>query len=137
MNEQTKHVLKSIWAIFAGFLLVVILSAMADFGMQQVGLISFENFKNAPTLIVVVVTLYRFIFNAVGSFITARLAPKNPMKLVMIGGFIGLLMSTLGAVAMWEKAAAWYNIAIIIIALPAAYLGGKVYIRGQIVNPLR
>jgi hypothetical protein len=47
----------------------------------------------------------------------------------MIGGLLGLIVSTLGAVASWNRGPAfgphWYPVALIITALPTAWIGAK------------
>jgi len=122
-----KTILKSVGAIAAGFFTTVILSIVADTIMGATGLMNMENFKATTTGIILVVTLYRFIFNVLGCYIAARLAPKKPMKHAVILGSIGLALSIMGSAAMWDKAVLWYNLAIILIALPCAYIGGKLH----------
>lgn len=133
MSNNKTYLWKNVTAVLVGFVVAAVASVVADIGMSSVGLLDFDNFKNSPTRVVVLVVGYRFIFNTIGSFVTARMAPANPMRLVMIGGIIGFVLSIVGAATMWDKAAPWYNLAVIIIALPAAYLGGKLHART--VNP--
>jgi hypothetical protein len=51
------------------------------------------------------------------------------MAHALAGGFIGLVVSTIGAFATWNRGPAfgphWYPVALIILALPTAWLGGK------------
>lgn len=122
-----KTILKSIGAIAAGFFTTVILSVVADMIMSATGLMNIENFKATPTGIILVVTLYRFVFNVIGCYVAARLAPQKPMKHAVILGSIGLALSIMGVAAMWDKAVLWYNLAIVLMALPCAYFGGKLY----------
>jgi hypothetical protein len=46
-----------------------------------------------------------------------------------VGGFVGLALSTFGAAATWNKGPAfgphWYPLALIVLALPTAWIGGK------------
>jgi hypothetical protein len=72
-------------------------------------------------------TVYRTLYGVVGSYITARLAPNRPMGHAMVGGLIGLALSTLGAVVTWNKELGphWYPLALIATAMPTAWLGGK------------
>jgi hypothetical protein len=48
----------------------------------------------------------------------------------MIGGFVGLLLSTLGAVATWNRGPAfgphWYPVSLIVSALPTAWIGAMI-----------
>jgi hypothetical protein len=123
-----KSILKSTLAILAGFALGAVLSLGTDFLLNSLGIMSMQNFKQNSTLIVVLVIIYRFIFNVMGCYLTAKLAPNNPMKHVIIIGIIGTILGMLGSVVMWEQAVPWYNIAIIAISLPSAWLGGKLFL---------
>ena len=40
-------------------------------------------------------------------------------------GVLGLLASSAGAIAMWGVGPAWYPLALIALALPNAWIGGK------------
>jgi len=74
-------------------------------------------------------TVYRTVYQVLGSYITARLAPDRPMGHALVGGAIGLTICILGAVVTWNKGPAfgphWYPVALIVLALPTAWLGGK------------
>lgn len=128
---MNKTIFKSIGAVFAGFVLGAVLSVGVDFLMDKIGIMSMENFKQTPFLIICIVIIYRFIFNLIGSYLTARLAPNKPMKHVIIIGVIGTVLSLLGSFAMWDKAIPFYNIAIILISLPSAWLGGQLFLKKQ------
>jgi hypothetical protein len=125
---MNKTIFKSVGAILAGFALGAILSIGADFLMDKMGIMSMENFKQTSPLIIFIVIAYRFIFNAAGCYLTAKLAPNNPMKHVIIIGIIGTILSILGSLAMWDKAVNWYNIANVLISYPSAWLGGKLFL---------
>jgi len=72
-------------------------------------------------------TFYRFIFGVIGSYLTARLAPYKPMQHALFGGFLGLALSILGAAVTWNLGLGphWYPVALIVLALPQAWLGGN------------
>jgi hypothetical protein len=78
-------------------------------------------------------TIYRTIYGVFGSYITARLAPRRPMKHALIGGAIGTVIATVGAVTTWNHVPPlgphWYPVALIIGALPTAWLGGKIRLK--------
>jgi hypothetical protein len=61
---------------------------------------------------------YRSLFGTIGSYLTARLLPYKPMIHSIIGGIIGFVIATLGAVVMWDKPPHWYAIALISTTLP-------------------
>jgi peptidoglycan/LPS O-acetylase OafA/YrhL len=77
----------------------------------------------------VLATAYRCIYAVVGSYIAARLAPDRPMKHALVLGFIGLALCIVGLVATWnagpELGPRWYPIALVVTALPCAWVGGK------------
>ena len=128
---MNKTIFKSIGAVLAGFVLGAVLSIGTDFLMDKMGIMSMENFKQTPFLIICTVIMYRFIFNVIGSYLTARLAPNKPMKHVIIIGVIGTVLGLLGSFAMWDKAISFYNVAIILISLPSAWLGGQLFLKKQ------
>lgn len=128
---MNKTILKSTGAILAGFVLGAILSVGTDLLMDKMGIMSMENFKQTPLLIICIVIVYRFIFNVISCYLTARLAPNKPMKHVIIIGIIGTALSLLGSFAMWGNAIPFYNIAIILISLPSAWLGGQLFLKKQ------
>ena len=74
-------------------------------------------------------TAYRVVYGILGSYITARLAPNRPMLHALVGGVIGFIVSIVGAVATWNGGPAfgphWYPLALIVTALPSAWVGGK------------
>jgi hypothetical protein len=74
---------------------------------------------------------YRCLYAVLGSYITARFAPRNPMRHAMVLGIVGFILSTAGAIATipMNLGPAWYPIAIALTALPCAWLGGVLYRR--------
>ena len=64
------------------------------------------------------------MFGVFGCYVAARLAPARPLAHALGLGGIGGVLSTIGAVVMWEAGPAWYSLAIIGIALRSAWLGG-------------
>jgi hypothetical protein len=75
-----------------------------------------------------VATAYRIVINVVGSYVMARLAPYRPMLHAMIGGVIGLVVSCAGAAATWNRDIGphWYPVVVAAIALPCAWIGGRI-----------
>lgn len=73
---------------------------------------------------------YRFAYSVAGSYVAARLAPRNPMRHAMTLGMIGLAASLVGAIVATSVADLgpdWYPIALVLIALPCAWLGGALH----------
>ena len=70
-------------------------------------------------------TAYRIVYGVAGSYIAARLAPDRPMQHALALGVVGLVLSIAGAVAMWDAGPAWFSLAVIAIAMPCAWAGGR------------
>ena len=74
---------------------------------------------------------YRIVINVLGCYLSARLAPRNPMRHALILGVIGLVLSTVGAIGAiaMKMGPAWYPILLALSALPCAWLGGMLHTR--------
>ena len=73
---------------------------------------------------------YRIVYAIFGSFLAARFAPRRPMRHAMVLGFVGLVVSSAGAVAavsMADLGPYWYPIALVLTALPCAWAGGALH----------
>lgn len=127
----TNTTLKSIGAILAGFVLTFILSLGTDFALNATGFLKMENFKENSNIVVLGVIVYRFIFNVVGCYLTAKLAPLNPMKHCIIIGIIGTVLSLVASIAMWNEAVPFYNISVILMSIPSAYIGAKLFLKNN------
>ena len=116
---------KSIAAILAGLILVVLLSSLTDMVLEKTDLMQTDPFDNNPWWLIVIVIIYRNLYSTAGSYLAARLAPNKPMRHAMILGFIGFVLSIVGTVVMWDTPPHWYPITLVVLALPSAWLGGK------------
>jgi hypothetical protein len=119
-------------AIFAGFLLVIMLSLGTDAVLRAAGLFPRLGQSMSDGLILLA-TAYRTVYGVIGSYITARLARNRPMWHAITGGIIGLVLSIVGAIATWNKVPPlgphWYPVALVITALPCAWLGGRLRVQ--------
>lgn len=61
---------------------------------------------------------YRAVFAILGAYVTAIIAREQAKKAVLIVGTVGSILWLIGAIAMWNYAPAWYNIAGIITGIP-------------------
>jgi hypothetical protein len=118
MNKKT---LKSIGAVLAGFLVVVVLSVGTDMVMHAAGVFSAMGQTMAESLFVLA-TAYRTLYSIAGAYIAAQLAPDRPMAHALALGVLGLAVSILGAAVTWNKIPAfgphWYPLALIVLAMP-------------------
>jgi hypothetical protein len=127
-GEQKRQLGRSIGALFAGFIVVVILSLGADEVLHLAGVFPPWG-QPVPDAPLMWATAYRTLFSTLGSYITARFAPYRPMLHAMVGGAIGLVLATAGAAATWNAGPAfgghWYPLALVLTALPTAWAGGR------------
>jgi hypothetical protein len=126
MNDthRPRRVLRRIGAVLAGLLAIFILSIGTDVALQATGV--FPPFGQPMVDALFLLALaYRIVYGAAGCYIAARLAPDRPMQHALALGVVGLVLSTAGAVAMWDAGPAWYSLAVIAIALPCAWVGGR------------
>lgn len=122
--------LRSVWAVVAGILTVVAMSTGMDAMMHGTGVFSPPGTPMSAGLWLLA-TAYRTAFTVLGGWVTARLAPGNPMKLAVALGWIGTVLATAGVVATWnmgpEFGPKWYPISLVVTALPACWAGGKLF----------
>jgi linoleoyl-CoA desaturase len=59
----------------------------------------------------------------------ARLAPDQPMKHAMALGYVGTVLGLVGLAVTWGKGLGpnWYPIALVVLAVPQCWAGGKLY----------
>ncbi len=129
-TEPQRSIGRSIGAVLAGMVVGIVLTVGTDVVLHKTGVFppwgaSMAGYDGALLL----ATIYRTIYGVLGTYITARLAPSRPMQHALAGGFIGLVVSIVGAVVTWNGGPAfgphWYPLALIVLALPTAWAGGK------------
>jgi hypothetical protein len=121
--------LQSVVALLAGFAAVVVLSLAADTVFHMLGVYPANGQAMNEVGDNVLALSYRCVFGALGSYIAARLAPARPMGHALILGLIGTAVATLGVVATWNMNLGphWYPIALVVTALPCAWIGGALH----------
>lgn len=119
------NILKSIGAVFTGFLIVVILSVGTDSILEAAGIFPPPAEGLFVTWMLLLAFAYRTVFTVIGGYVTAALAPANPTKHVTILGIIGAVMGCIGIYVGWELSEHWYPIALAVAAFPSVWLGGK------------
>ena len=112
-TQRPRRVLRSIGAVAAGLVAVVVLSIGTDAVLHATGV--FPPFGQRMTDgLFVLATAYRSIYAIAGGYIAARLAPARAMKHALALGFIGVLLGTAGLLATWnagpEFGPRWYPI---------------------------
>jgi len=123
------NIFKSILAVLAGLIFIFVTHSGTDFVLESFGIFTAPTVRFDTTWMVITATLYRAVFSVIGCYIVAALAPSRPMLHAMILGTIGLILSIVGAIVgiYYNLGPAWYPIALVVMSLPCAWLGGKLY----------
>jgi hypothetical protein len=114
-------------AVFAGLVVVVVLSTATDMVLHGTGVFPGGSEPMAGALFLLA-TAYRTAYGVAGGYVAARLAPDRPLAHAVVLGTIGLAVSIVGTVATWDKpefGPHWYPLALAVLALPSSWAGGK------------
>jgi hypothetical protein len=123
MNKQ------SILAVVAGVVFIIVVTTVVDIALHQAGVFPPMDQPMNDNLSLLA-TAYRIIISIGGAYLTARLAPNNPMKHALILGVVGTALGLAGVVATWNRGLGprWYPIALAVLAIPQCWVGGKLYL---------
>ena len=120
--------LKSLWAIVAGVLVVIVVTILIDVALHAADVFPpmDQPIDDGQSLLA---TLYRVVVGIAGAWVTARLAPDTPMKHALILGLAGTILALVGVVATWNLGLGprWYPIALVVLAVPQSWAGGRLY----------
>ena len=117
---------RRIGAVLAGFLAIVVLSSAVDAALHAAGIFPPLGQSMSDGLFALA-TGYRIAISIGGCALAARLAPDRPMAHAMALGVVGVIASTVGAVATWNMPIGphWYPLLLVAVSIPCAYAGGK------------
>jgi len=120
---------RSVWAIVAGVLFIIVVTTIVDIILHLLGIFPPVN-QPLDNAMSVLATSYRVVIGIAGAWLTARLAPERPMKHAMILGYVGVVLGLIGLAVTWNKGLGprWYPIALVVLAIPQCWLGGKMYV---------
>jgi hypothetical protein len=129
--ETPRNLWKSTGAVLLGIVVVFVLSMGTDQIFHVLGVYPPWGEVMQGTGLYLLALGYRLVFQVIGSYVTAWLAPRNPMRHVWVVAGIGFVLGSAGAVAAIVNAMgpAWYPIVLAISAVPCAWLGGVLYAR--------
>jgi hypothetical protein len=123
------RMLKSVVAVVVGAVVSIVLSVGTDALMKVAGIFPAGTDGPMSDGLFVLATAYRAVYGVLGAYLTAWLAPDRPMMHALVLGALGMIAGIAGAVATWNKMPAmgpkWYPIALIVLAVPPAWLGAK------------
>jgi hypothetical protein len=119
---------KSVWAVVAGVLFIVVVSTLVDIVLHALRVLPPMKQPLNDSL-ALLATSYRVVISIAGAWLTARLAPDKPMKHAMILGVVGTFLGLVGVVATWNQGLGprWYPVLLAVLAIPQCWLGGKLY----------
>ena len=127
-TKPQRNILRSAGAVVAGLLAVIIITTATDALLHATGIFPPWGQPMSDSLFLLAFA-YRIVYGIVGGYITARLAPNKPVNHALLLGVIGFVLSLGGAAATWNRGPEfgpkWYPLALIVIAIPTAWLGGK------------
>jgi hypothetical protein len=130
-SARPRSVGRSVAAIFAGFVTVVVLSLGTDQLLHVVNVYPPWGQPMWDASLNLLALSYRIVYTVLGGYVTARLAPHSPMRHVWTLGAIGFVFGVIGVIASlpMHLGPSWYPIAIAVTALPCTWLGGVLAVR--------
>jgi hypothetical protein len=123
---------RSVVAVISGFVAVAGLSLATDELFHVLGIYPPWGEPMYGTGLYLLALSYRIVYTILGGFVTARLAPRAPMRHVMVLGLIGLAAGTAAAIVAITRGDLgpnWYSIAIAVTAYPCTWLGGRLGVK--------
>lgn len=129
-SPHPRRLLRSTAAVLLGLVAVVVLSLGTDQVLHSLELYPPWGQPMHDTGLNLLALAYRIVYAVVGSYIAARFAPHTPMRHALALGVVGFALSVVGAIttiAMADLGPNWYPIALVLTALPCAWLGGVLH----------
>ena len=119
---------RSIGAVFAGLLSIVVLDNLIDFILHSAGVYPPLGQPMSDGLFLVALA-YRTVDAIIGSYVAASLAPSRPIRHAISLGLVGIVLSSLGVLATLaggpELGPLWYPLSLVAVCLPCTWIGGK------------
>ncbi|HEV8121361.1 MAG TPA: hypothetical protein VGQ67_10235 [Candidatus Polarisedimenticolia bacterium] len=119
---------RSIGALVAGFLFIIVITTLVDLMLHALGVFPGAG-QPLDDRLALLATSHRIVISVAGAWLTAWLAPANPMKHALVLGAIGAFFGLVGVVVTWNMGLGphWYPIALMVLAIPQCWAGGKLY----------
>lgn len=123
---------RSIVAVVCGVAFIVVASTLVDILLHAVQVYRpwGQPLSEADA---VLATSYRVVISILGAALTAWLAPRAPMRHALYLGAVGTLLGLAALAATWGNglAPAWYPIALVVLAVPQCWAGGRLFLRAS------
>lgn len=119
-------ILRSVAAILVALIVTFAISMGTDFILESNGVLP-TGHLNVSWRLIAVVLAYRSVYNLLGSFIAAALAPAHRMAHALGLGIFGAVLGTVVTIATWnlDIGPHWYGFTLAALSIPSAWLGGK------------
>ena len=119
---------RSVWAVVAGILVIISVTTVVDALLHAVDVFP-PLAQPIDDRLALLATSYRIVISVGGAWLTARLAPDRPMRHAMILGYCGVVLGSIGLIATWNLGLGprWYPVALVVLAIPQCWAGGKLY----------
>lgn len=119
---------RSVLAVLAGVVFIIVVTTIVDIVLHQVGVYPPWG-EPMDHRLALLATAYRVVISIAGAWLTARLAPTNPMRHAMWLGYVGTFLGLIGVAVASGKGLApdWYPIALVVLAIPQCWAGGRLY----------
>lgn len=129
---MTKSTWKSIWAVFAGVLFIIVVTTLVDI-LLHVAHVYPAMDQPLTDGLALLASSYRLVISIAGAYLTAKLAPRRPMRHAMILGYVGTGLALIGLAVTWGKDLGphWYPVSLAVLAVPQCWFGGRLYERRQ------
>ncbi|HLJ87250.1 MAG TPA: hypothetical protein VKZ53_10530 [Candidatus Angelobacter sp.] len=130
MNDTSRSgsMLRNLGAVFAGLLVGLVLTLGTDAVMHATHVFPALGFTMSAGLFVLA-TAYRSVYSFLGSYVVARLAATRTMSYALALGVMNGITCVVGTAVTWNRGAQfgpkWYPLSLIVLAMPCAWLGGK------------
>jgi hypothetical protein len=125
--SSSRQLGRSVVAVLVGMAVAIALTLVTDLVLQKMHIFPPRGERMSDRLLLLA-TAYRTVYGIAAGYLTAYLAPYRPIAHALVGGAFGFAASLAGAVATWNVSAAygphWYPVALVVLALPQAWLGG-------------
>lgn len=124
--------LRSILSVLAGFALwsILWLTAQAALGAAMPGSFNDDGSTDSIGLLILLLVVTAANSFAAG-FVTARLAPRSPMRHAVTLAIIQFVIGASVQIAFWELMPAWYHVTFLALLLVVHPAGGRAADRGR------
>jgi MFS family permease len=119
---------RSIRAVLAGVLVGIVVTTAIDIALHLARVYPPIN-QPIDDALALLASSYRLVIGIACAWLTARLAPRDPMKHAIILGAVGMAAALAGVVATWNLALGprWYPVSLVILAIPQSWAGGRLF----------